>query len=173
MNQTCPPPGRILMAVILQMLKDGPAVAQEEIELNAAARCDPSSPTRDRVRPDETSRLWLRAVRQSMAHLRELGLVYQADPGAFRATDLGKAVAAQNPAQISRTWLRRGFPEFIHWEYRQAHGNFPSPTAPRAPLVIQRRGRRLLQVVYQFFIGLMLALPAFDSLQDVEVYAGF
>jgi hypothetical protein len=50
---------------------------------------------------------------------------------------------------------------------------FPSPTAPRAPLVIQRRGRRLLQVVYQFFIGLMLALPAFDPLQDVEVYAGF
>ena len=173
MKQKCPPPGRILMAVILQILKDGPAVSQEKIELAAATRCDPSRRTAENVRSSETNRLWLRAVRQSMAHLRELGLVYQADPGAFRATELGNQVAAQNPVQISRTWLRRGFPEFIHWEYRQTHGNFPSPAAPRAPLVIQRRGRRALQILYNFLVGLMLSLQAFDSLQDAEVYAGF
>jgi hypothetical protein len=173
MNQKSPPPSRVLMATIVQVLKDGSPLAHEELESAVRTRCEPASPVPLEFLPDQARRQWKRAFQQSLDQLRLLGLVYQSDPGACRCTDLGLQVAAKNPGQISRAWLRRGFADFIHWEYRQEHGNFPSPSAPRAPLVIQRRGRAALQILFNFLVGIMLSLQAFESLQDVEVYANF
>ncbi len=161
------------MAMIVQVLKDGSAVAHGELESTVRTRCESANPVPAEFLSDEARRQWQRAFQQSLDQLRLLGLVYQSDPGVCRCTDLGLQVAAKNPGQISRGWLRRGFPDFIHWEYRQEHGNFPPPSAPRAPLVIQRRGRTALQILFNFIVGLMLSLQAFESLQDVEVYANF
>ncbi len=161
------------MPVILQVLKDGPAWSHEDLALTVAAHCEPTESWSEQTLLEPARRTWVRAFDQSLDQLRQLGLVYQANLRAYRCTDLGNQVAAKKPAQISRAWLRRGFPDFIHWEYRQEHGNFPSASAPRAPLVIQRAGRTALRILFNFIMGLMLSLQAFESLQDVEIYASF